>query len=142
MSAIPSKSIQLKGPISRFAQSQHLIFAIPHKRQCHQMNPITAQMLLLKCTGDEIWNEQTCREAGVPQAWIEELVDNFESGFNSDRNKIYENEQLVNQYRGVLDLHLAYKLAEFLNIDWQRVTSGAIGRRAEVAAIIAELDEL
>ena len=106
------------------------------------LDPITAQMLLLKCTGDEIWTEQTCREAGIPDLWIEELVDNFESGFDSDRNSIYVEDQIVNQYRGILDLHLAYRLAEFLGIDWQRVTAGALTRRSEVAALQAELDEL
>ena len=83
-----------------------------------------------------------CRESGVPDEWVEELVENFESGFNTDRNTIYVGDRLVNQYRGVLDLHLAYKLAEFLGIDWQRATAFALGRRAEVAAIKAELDEL
>jgi len=102
----------------------------------------TAQHLLLKCTGDEIWSEETCRREGVPAIWIEELIDNYESGFDSNRNTIYEQNQLVNQYRGVLDLHLAYKLAEFLGIDWQRVTATALGRRAEVMALQAELDEL
>lgn len=106
------------------------------------LNSVTAQMLLLKCTGDEIWNEQTCREAGIPESWIDELIDNFESGYNTDRNTIYEDSQMVNQYRGVLDLHLAYRLAEFLGIDWRRSTANAIGRRAEVAALQAELDEL
>ena len=106
------------------------------------LDSVTAQMLLLKCTGDEIWNEETCRAEGVPESWIEELIDNYESGFDSDRNKIYKQENLVNQYRGVLDLHLAYKLAEFIGIDWQRATVSAIGRQAEVAAIKAELDEL
>jgi hypothetical protein len=107
-----------------------------------KINPITAQMLLLKCTGDEIWNEETCRSAGIPEPWIEELIDNFESGFDHDRNTIYNNDQRTNQYRGVLDLHLAYRLAEYLGIDWRRVTASATGRRSEVAAIIAELDEL
>ena len=106
------------------------------------LNSVTAQMLLLKCTGDEIWNEQTCREVGIPESWIDELIDNFESGFDTDRNTIYEDSRLVNQYRGVLDLHLAYRLAEFLGIDWRRVTANAMGRRAEVAALQAELDEL
>ncbi len=99
-------------------------------------------MLLLKCVGNEIWNEQTCRSAGVPESWIEELTDNFESGFDTNRNTIYEDEQMVNQYRGVLDLHLAYKLAEYLGIDWQRATAAALSREAEVAAIKAELDEI
>ena len=98
--------------------------------------------MLLKCTGDEIWNEQTCRELGVPELWIEELSDNFESGYDTDRNTLYENGEMINQYRGVLDLHLAYRLAEYLGIDWQRATAGALSRRAEVEAIKAELDEL
>ena len=106
------------------------------------LNETTAQFLLLKCIGDEIWNEETCRNNGVPESWIEELAENFESGFNTDKNTIYVDGQMVNQYRGVLDLHLAYKLAEFLGIDWQRATASALGRRAEVEAIKAELDEV
>lgn len=107
-----------------------------------QLTPVLAQSLLLQCSGDEIWSEETCRSSGIPESWIEELVDNYESGFDSDRNTIYEGQRIVNQYRGVLDLHLAYKLAEFLGIDWQRVTAGALNRRSEVAALQAELDEL
>ena len=107
-----------------------------------RLDPTTAQFLLLKCTGDEIWDEETCRSNGVPEAWIVELAENFESGFDTNKNTIYVDEQIVNQYRGVLDLHLAYKLAEFLGIDWQRATASALGRQAEVAAIKAELDEL
>lgn len=106
------------------------------------MTSVNAQMLLLKCTGDEIWDLETCRRAGIPSGWIDELADSFESGFDTDRNTIYHQGRVVNQFHGVLDLHLAYKLAEFLGIDWQRATASAIGRRAEVAAIKAELDEL
>ena len=106
------------------------------------LDQIAAQMLLLKCTGDEIWSEETCLQNGVPELWIEELKDRFESGYDSDRNTIYQNDQMVNQYEGVLDLHLAYKLAEYLGIDWQRATATALGRRAQVDAIKAELDEI
>ena len=73
---------------------------------------------------------ETCRQQGVPEAWIEELQGAYESG------------RMANQYHRVLDLHLAYKLAEYLNIDWKRATSSALGRQAEVAAIQSELDEL
>jgi hypothetical protein len=106
------------------------------------LNPTTAQFLLLKCNGDDIWDEETCRREGIPESWIKELAENFESGFNTDKNTIYVDDRIVNQYRGVLDLHLAYKLAEFLGIDWQRATASALGRRAEVEAIKAEMDEL
>lgn len=107
-----------------------------------KLTETTAELILLKCTGDEIWDVETCQRLGVPESWIEELLDCFESGFDSDRNTIYHQEKMVNQYKGVLDLHLAYRLAEFLGIDWQRVTSMALNRRGEVEAIKAELDEL
>lgn len=104
---------------------------------------VAAQMLLLKCVGDEIWSEQTCREAGVPAAWIDELCDNFESGFDHDLNTIYgEDGRLTNQYRGVSDLKLAYKLADFIGLDWKSAIAMSVSRRGEVAAIKDLLDEL
>ena len=103
---------------------------------------VAAQMLLLKCVGDEIWSEATCRECGVPEAWIEELCENYESGFDLDSNTIYgENGQLTNQYRGVSDLLLAHKLADFIGLDWKSAAAVAMSRRAEVEAIKASLDE-
>lgn len=111
------------------------------------LDAISVQRLLLKCTGDEIWSVETCQAAGVPQIWIDELVDCFESGYDTDRNTIYVDDELtaekmVNQYQGVLDLHLAYKLSEFLGIDWKAVTENKLGRRAEVQALKEALDEL
>ncbi len=107
-----------------------------------ELTSTTAEMLLLKCNGDEIWDVNRCQREGVPNLWIEELVENYESGYDSDRNTVYFEEKMVNQFRGVLDLHLAYKLAEYLGIDWKRATAFALTRQAEVAAIIAELDEI
>lgn len=104
---------------------------------------VAAQMLLLKCVGDEIWSEETCVKEGVPRAWIDELCDNYESGFDSDSNTIYgEDGRLTNQYRGVSDLRLAYKLAEFIGLDWQSAVAVCASRRGEVAAIKELLDEL
>ena len=104
-------------------------------------------MLLLKCTGDNIWSIATCRKERIPEIWIEELRDCFESGFETDRNTIYVDDDLIgekmtNQYEGVLDLHLAYKLAEYLGIDWKSETATALGRQAEVEALKDALDEL
>jgi len=111
------------------------------------LDRITAQMLLLKCTGDQIWSVEACQKEGIPAIWIQELQDCFESGFDTDRNTIYVDdewlgEKMVNQYKGVLDLHLAYKLAEYLGIDWKSETATALGRRAEVDALKDALDEL
>ena len=99
-------------------------------------------MLLSECRGDEIWAPETCREKGVPDAWIEELADTFESGFKTDRETIYDEGGLTNQYHGVRDLHLAYKLAEFLGVDSARVTELSLGREAEVRALQEAVDEL
>lgn len=106
------------------------------------MDQVTAQMLLLKCRGDEVWDLATCSAAGIPDSWIEELNDRYESGFDSDRNSLYVAGRLVNQFEGVSDLHLAFKLAEYIGIDWQRATQNAISRSAKVLAIQAELDEI
>ena len=105
-----------------------------------KLDTISAQMLLLKCTGDEIWSVETCLAAGVPQIWIDELLDCFESGYDTDRNTIYVDDELteekmVNQYQGVLDLHLAYKLSEFLGIDWKSLTANKLGRRSRSSGV-------
>ncbi len=105
------------------------------------MDEIKAQLMLLKCRGDEIWSVETCRTEGVPPQWIEELTDVYESGFDSDCNTIYENGRMVNQYEGVQDLRLAYKLAEFLGVDWQAVTQLAMTREGEVRAIKEAAEE-
>jgi hypothetical protein len=99
-------------------------------------------MLLAACRGDEIWSPQTCRQQGVPEAWIEELVDNFESGFRSDRDTIYEAGEITNQYRGVRDLDLAHRLAEFLGVNAACVTQMAISREAEVRSLQEAVEEL
>lgn len=99
-------------------------------------------MLLLKCDGDEIWDEQTCRQAGVPDSWIIQLKDRHESGFDSRMSQIFVDNQLVNQYEGVHDLKLALKLADYLGIDWERIVATKLGRRAIVTALKEELDEI
>lgn len=94
-----------------------------------------ALALLSLCRGDEIWNLQHCREQGVPEAWIEELADTFESGFRTDRETIYLGRAATNQYHGVRDLDLAIRLAQSMGLDVDRVTATAMGRRAIVHAI-------
>ena len=80
------------------------------------LNRLKALTLLSECTGDDIWSEEPCRTRGVPEAWIEELADCFESGFRSDRQTIYVERRVVNQYRGVRDVDLAMKLGEYLGV--------------------------
>jgi hypothetical protein len=101
-----------------------------------------ALALLLTCDGDELWDEQYCREQGIPELWIEQLVDNFESGFRSVRQTIFFEGRLVNQYRGVRAVDLAVKLGEYLGADVKRATATALSRTAIVKAIREAVDEL
>ena len=94
-----------------------------------------ALALLTQCIGDEIWSVDFCRGQRVPEAWIEELCDAFESGYQSDRQTIYVEDQQVNQYHGVRDVDLALKLAKSMGLDVDRVTATALGRQGIVRAI-------
>ncbi len=103
---------------------------------------LRARMLLAECTGRDIWPLELCREKGVPEAWIEELADCFESGFDSELDTIYFENSPVNQFHGIQDLHLAHKLGDYLGVDTNGVTAMQFGRLAEVRAIQEAADEL
>jgi hypothetical protein len=94
-----------------------------------------ALQLLTKCLGDEIWSVAHCRQSGVPNQWIEELSDNFESGFRTDSQTIYVENGVTNQYHGVRDLDLAIQVARSIGLDVDRILSVTPSRRAIVRAI-------
>ena len=94
-----------------------------------------ALAILTKCVGNEIWSPNHCRDAGVPDAWIERLSDAFESGFQTDSQTIYVGQDVTNQYHGVRDLDLAIQIARSIGIDVQRVTATALTSVAAVQAI-------
>ncbi len=94
-----------------------------------------ALAILSECSGDEIWSVEHCHALGVPQVWIDELADAYESGFRSDRETIYIDDSQTNQYHGVRDVDIALKLAEAMGLDVDRVTALALGRRGIVVAI-------
>ncbi len=106
------------------------------------VDKIQAEMLLIECRGDEIWSVETCQAKGIPQVWITELQDCFESGFDADHNTIYENGRMVNQYHGIPDLMIAYRLAEYLGINTSPIRDSIPGRISQVNAMKAELDEI
>ena len=105
------------------------------------LSRLKAIMLLHQCTGVDIWSLEICRRQGVPESWIQELADCFESGFDQDAETIYYGPQVVNQYEGVHDLHLARRLAAHLGIDVTRVTAMALSRESEVRALREAADE-
>jgi len=94
-----------------------------------------ALAILEACRGDEIWSLEHCQERGVPEVWVEELADTFESGFRSDSQTIYWKGNVTNQFHGVHDVKLAIRVAESMGLDVDRVTAAALGRMAIVRAI-------
>lgn len=106
------------------------------------LNRIKALALLAECTGDDIWSADLCREKGIPEAWMEEASDCYESGFDSDSQTIYADGAVTNHYFGLRDVDLARKLGEYLGVNVAEVTHGAFSRAAEVQAIKDAVTEM
>jgi hypothetical protein len=119
---------------------QRSSFPCPRK-SLSMLDRLKATMLLAECTGRDIWSVDHCRRRGIPEPWIEELAECYESGYRTDLQTIYVGERTTNQYHGVLDRNLAYKLGEYLGVDTERVTALALGGPAEVRAIREAVEE-
>ena len=100
-----------------------------------------ALALLTQCDGDEIWSLDHCRRVRVPEAWIAELADAYESGFQNDAQTIYVENRQTNQYHGIRDVDLAMKLADSLGLDAKSVTQMTASRRSVVQAIKDAVEE-
>jgi hypothetical protein len=105
------------------------------------LSRLKALTLLSECTGDDIWSVEHCRLRGVPEAWIEELADCYESGFDRPAHTIFVGTDLVNQYHGIRDVDLAVKLGEFLNVDVASLNDIAASRARLVIAIRQAIEE-
>lgn len=102
---------------------------------------LKALTLLEECTGVDIWPIDYCRQRGIPEEWIEELADAFESGYENDRDTIYYKDRPINQFHGILDFDLAIRLGLSLGVDVERVTATAMTRPATVKAIKEAVEE-
>lgn len=89
---------------------------------------LAALQILEECTGDDIWPADYCRQRGVPQGWIDELRDCYESGFESDAHTIYTRDKIVNQFEGVRDVDLAVRICNYLGVDVERLLEQSLSR--------------
>jgi hypothetical protein len=87
--------------------------------------------LLTECTGDDIWPLDYCRQRRIPENWIDELRDAYETGFDSPTNMIFFRGEIVNQFEGIRDVDIASKIAA----NWPL----PIGKLAETAWSRADL---
>lgn len=109
------------------------------------LDPLRALNLLSECTGDDIWSIDHCEVRGVPKAWIDELCDcyesGFEAGFRESEETIFVDTSAVNQYEGVRDVDLAVRIGEFLELDVESLRTVAPSRAALVLAIQEAAEE-
>lgn len=105
------------------------------------MDRLMALRLLDECTGDDIWSAEHCRMRNVPDAWIEELSENYESGFRTDADTIYLKGKVTNQYHGIRDVDLAAKLGEYLGLQIESILTRALSRAHLVRLIRETVDE-
>jgi hypothetical protein len=105
------------------------------------MPPLKALMLLQECTGVDIWPVEHCRQRGIPEAWIDELADAFESGFQRDSQTIYFEDRAVNQFHGILDFDLAIRLGQQLGLDVEQITASTLTPRSTVRALQEAAEE-
>lgn len=105
------------------------------------MNRSQALMLLSECTGDDIWSLSHCKKRQVPQAWIDELRDAYESGFKSDSERIYYNNEPILQFEGVRDVDLACKLGTLLGVNVARIVQSQFSRRGVVQSIREAIED-
>lgn len=105
------------------------------------ISKLKALTLLDECTGRDIWSVEHCRQQGVPDSWIAELADAFESNPQQDQDAIYYKGAATNQFHGVRDIDLAMKLGDELGIDVHRISAMTVSREATVTAIKEAVEE-
>jgi hypothetical protein len=105
------------------------------------MSRLKALTLLSECTGDDIWSIEHCRMRGLPEDWIQELSDCYESGFKQLSQTIFVGDEPVNQYHGLKDVDIAIKLGEHLGIDVEALRITASSRVRLVTAIQEAIEE-
>ena len=100
-----------------------------------------AILILNECSGDDIWSLEYCSQKGIPEAWIQELLDCYESGFQRHSETIYHDGKLVAQFEGIRDVDLACKLGVFLGAPVSQIVVSAFSRSSVVQAIQEAVEE-
>lgn len=105
-----------------------------------RLRPDVAFSLLDECTGDDLWSIEHCQARGVPQDWVDEMADAYETSYRISSQTIYVSDErtgrrIVNQYYGVRDVDLAKRIALELGLDVVQIEAVALSRQAIVRMI-------
>jgi len=105
------------------------------------VNRSHALKLISECTGDDIWSIEYCRASRIPNEWIDELQDAYESGFQSPSQTIFYRNEITNQFEGVRDVDIACKIGQLLNINVARIVQQQFSRASVVRAIRESIED-
>jgi hypothetical protein len=105
------------------------------------LNRSHALMLLSECTGDDVWSIEYCRQRRIPEEWIDEMRDAYESGFALPMQTIFYRNEVVNQFEGVRDVDLACKIGQWLRVDVARILEHQSSRSNVVRGIREAIEE-
>lgn len=94
-----------------------------------------------ECTGDDVWSLEHCRERGIPNSWIAELREIYESGFKEDNETLYYGGRRINQFEGILDATLADKIGQQFGINTKRLEEQAYSRSDFVRRVKEAIEE-
>lgn len=97
--------------------------------------------LLQLCDGEEIWSVDYCRRQKVPERWIQDLRNAYESGFADNSETIYYGGRIVNQFEGILAVDVAVRSARILGFDPKDILQTHLSREAIVRAIQERIEE-
>ncbi len=75
---------------------------------------------LAECTGDDVWSIDYCKRSGIPDSWIRDLSEIYESGFKTSKEVLYHEGKRIHQYRGIRDSDLARRISQQLGYRWRQ----------------------
>lgn len=105
------------------------------------MNRSNLLTWLAECTGDDVWSIDYCRQVGIPDAWILDLSEIYESGFKSPGEMLYRQGNRIHQYRGIRDSDLAKRIAQQLGLTVDTIERAALSHSDLVRRIKEAVEE-
>ncbi|MCU0716062.1 MAG: hypothetical protein MUD03_08035 [Pirellula sp.] len=96
---------------------------------------------LAECTGDDVWSIDYCKRSGIPDSWIRDLSEIYESGFKTSKEVLYHEGKRIHQYRGIRDSDLARRISQQLGYPVEAIERSALSPSDLVRRIKEAVEE-
>ncbi len=105
------------------------------------INRSTLLYWLAECTGDDVWSIEYCKKSGIPDSWIRDLSEIYESGFKTSKEILYHKGNRIHQYQGIRDCDLARRIAQQLGYSVEAIERTALSQSDLVRRIKETIEE-